>query len=153
MEKVTDRNAASASLSADLELQRGDVFQSWQISQSHTVARRIIKQTHLFIYFHGQPLEDVQSVERLGFSISHDLSWADHIAKVFSKESHRVGLLYCSKFLLQKLDLLTVYKDFVTRSMEYCYICLCWILCNKALTMIERFHNEAQKQGVLLSHR
>ena len=36
------------------------------------------------IYFLNKPLEDVKSLKCLDLTISHDLSWADHIFKMAS---------------------------------------------------------------------
>ena len=45
------------------------------------------------IYFINNPLEEVQSFKFLGFTISHDLSWANHISKLASK----IGILHRTK--------------------------------------------------------
>jgi len=41
----------------------------------------------------NNPLEEVQSFKLLGLTISHDLSWANHIPKLVSKASHQLGIL------------------------------------------------------------
>ena len=47
----------------------------------------------LSISFHSQTLKEVHSLELLGVTISHDLSLANHIAKLVSKASSRMGIL------------------------------------------------------------
>ena len=46
------------------------------------------------MYFLNKPSEEVQSVKPLGFTIIHNLSWANHIAEFVSKANCRLGIFH-----------------------------------------------------------
>ena len=71
------------------------------------------------IYFLNNPLEEVQSFKLLGLTLSHDLSWANHISKLASKASHQLGILHHTKSFLGKPELLSSYKASIHSLMEY----------------------------------
>ena len=76
------------------------------------------------IYFFNNPLEEVQSFKLLGLTISHDLSWANHISKLDPKASHRLVILCRSKSFLSTPERQckippTTNKVFICSIMEY----------------------------------
>ena len=95
---------------------------SFNPDKSHTLAVSLRKD-HLAnppIYFLYNPLEAVQSFKLLGLSISHSLSWANHISKLASKISCRLGILRRTKSLFDTPELLSTYTAFIRSLMEYC---------------------------------
>ena len=57
--------------------------QTLSLSLSERTIWQILPSTFLTIH-----LEEVQSFKLLGLTISHNLSWANHISKLASKASH-----------------------------------------------------------------
>ena len=79
---------------------------SFNPDKSHTLTISLWKD-HLKnppINFLGSPLEEVQSFKLLGLTISHDLSWANHISKLASKGSHWQGILHLQRPSLTHLN-------------------------------------------------
>ena len=74
----------------------------------------------LSIYFLNNPLEEVQSFKLQGLTISHDLSWTNHILKLASKASGRLGILSCTKSFVDTPEFLSIDKVFIHSLMEYC---------------------------------
>ena len=65
-------------------------YMSFNPDKSHTLMLSLRKD-HMAnppIYLLSNPLEEVQSLKLLDFTIGHDLSWANHISKLASKVSH-----------------------------------------------------------------
>ena len=73
----------------------------------------------LSIYFLNNPLEEVQSFKLQGLMISHIFSVSNHISKLASKTSHRLGFLHHAKFVLGTLEFLSIYKDFIHSLVEH----------------------------------
>ena len=65
------------------------------------------------IYFLNIPLEEVQSFKLLGLSISHDLSWANHISKLASKDSRQLSILHHTKSFFGTPELIFIDKAFI----------------------------------------
>ena len=53
-----------------------------------TLSRWKDHQTNPSVYCHGQPLEEVQSLELIDLIVNHDIFWANNITKLASKASH-----------------------------------------------------------------
>ena len=78
------------------------VFQSWEISFSLSLSLPLSlspkgssqKSSHPQ-YFLTNPLKEVQSLKLLGLTLSHDLSWVNHISKLASKARYWLGILLC----------------------------------------------------------
>ena len=100
----------------------------------------IVKRTNRSISLVIPPLEEVQSLELRGLTISHNISWFDHIARLASKaKSTDLASSINPNVSLEKKksELLKVYKAFIRSSMKYCSplwagvpACLSWILWN-----------------------
>ena len=67
-----------------------------------------------------------KSAKLLGVTISHDLSWNEHIDNVISKVAKRVHMIYQLKRSgINQQDLITVYLSVVRPLIEY-YACPLW---------------------------
>ena len=71
------------------------------------------------IYFLNSPLEEVQSFKLPGLTISYDLFSANHISKLASNVSRRLGILRHTNYCLGTPELLFTSKAFIRRLMEY----------------------------------
>ena len=75
------RQAAASSPSSDLDKsQAGQTLMPFNSDKSRTLTISLQKD-HLAnpLFFLHNPLEKIQSLKLMGFTISHDLSWANHI--------------------------------------------------------------------------
>ena len=70
--------------------------------------------------FVNNRFEEVQSFKLLDLTISHDLSWANHISKLAFKASHRLDILHHTKSFLHTPGLLSTCKTFIHSLVEYC---------------------------------
>ena len=92
----TDRQKAAASLSAELELIRcsfnkwGRSFNPGSLAVLLGHSRRIIGWIYIYLFLWSATGRGF-SLELLHLTISQDLSWADHIARMASKASQRLG--------------------------------------------------------------
>ena len=119
----SDRQATTSSLSSDLEKKS-------QVGQTLGICLSILTNISLSlhrdclanprIYFLNNHLEEVQSLKLLGLTINHDPSWVNHISKLTSKASRRLGILRRTKSSLGTPELLSTYKAFIHSLMEYC---------------------------------
>ena len=110
-----DRQATASSLSSDLEKTKSQADQTLGTSLSiltnltlspPSLSLSLQKDclSNHCIYFLNNPLEEVQSFKLLGFTISHDLSWANHISKSVCKASRQLGILLRTSPFLAHLD-------------------------------------------------
>ena len=114
------------------------------------------------ISFHNNSLEEVQSLKLQSLTLQHDLSWANHISKVASKASRRLGILRRKKSFLGTPELLSTDKAFIHCLMDYCshlwagalasHVARLDILETKAFKIIGISCDETESMGRSLSH-
>ena len=96
---------------------------SFHPEKSHTLTLHLSERTVWPtppIYLLNNPLKEVQSFKLLGLTLSHDLSWANHISKLASKASRRLGTLRHAKAFLCTPELLSTNNAFIRSLMECC---------------------------------
>ena len=73
-----------------------------------------------FIYtLYQQTLEQVQSAKYLGFTITDDLDWGQHISEITCKAIKTLGFLRPKLALAPRLTKEVAYKTFVRPQLEY----------------------------------
>jgi hypothetical protein len=65
------------------------------------------------------PVTRVPHHKHLGLTISHDLTWNEHIEQIVDKANRRLGILRSLKFKLDRLSLEKIYKSFIRPTIEY----------------------------------
>ena len=95
---------------------------SFNPEKSHaiTLSHRKDHTANPLIYFLNNSLKKVQSLEFLHFTLSHDLSWANHISKLASRASHQLGIFHRAKSFLGIPQLLSTDEAFIHSLMEHC---------------------------------
>ena len=71
------------------------------------------------IFIEGQPITVVHNHKRLGFVLSHDLLWHDHIEQVLVKAKKLAGLMrHISQYLTPQV-LAKLYCNYIRPTLEY----------------------------------
>jgi hypothetical protein len=65
------------------------------------------------------PVTRVLHHKHLGLTISHDLTWNEHIEQIVDKANRRLGILRSLKFKLDRLSLEKIYKSLIRPILEY----------------------------------
>ena len=104
-------------LQADLDrlhtwsLSSGLDFNARKCKVLHISKKRLTREMNRNYSLGDQPIECVPSFVDLGITISHNLSWADHIEKIVVKANRTLGLM---KRIFRDL------QDIQTRKIIYC---------------------------------
>ena len=105
----SDRHEVTSSLSSDLDKIR-NWSNTWNMSfkleksRTITLCHRKDHSANSPMYFLNNRLKEVQSLKLLGLTLSHDLSWANHILKLAPKANHRLSILRHAKSFLAHLN-------------------------------------------------
>ena len=94
--------------------------------------------------FCGNQIEEVQSHKHLGVTLSHDLSWKEHIESMITSAGKCLDVLNALKFRLDRTTLDRLYKAFIRSKLEYASIV--WDNCTTELrATIEKVQYRAGK--------
>ncbi len=113
MGKNYDHNLLQADLDClhTWSLSSGLDFNSRKCKVLHISKKKSTRETNRNYSLGDQPIERVSSFVDLGITISHNLSWADHIEKIVVKANRTLGLM---KRIFRDL------QDIQTRKIIYC---------------------------------
>ena len=99
---------------------------------------------HPPLVFCGVTLQEATSFKIVGLTITHNLSWTEHVARTAKNANRAVALLKRSSAVLDGPALATVYKSHVRSRMEYC--CPIWMAAGKAaLGRLDRVDARARR--------
>ena len=94
--------------------------------------------------FGNTPIEEIDSHKHLGVTLSHNLSWGEHIDDTIASAGKRVDVLNALKFKLDRETLERLYLAFVRSKLEYASIV--WDNCtNEQRDLIEQVQYRAGK--------
>ena len=103
-------------------------------------SRKLNKLAHL----NNIAIEDVESHNHLGITLSSDVTWSKHISLMLDKAWKRIGLLRSLKYHLNRHCLEKMYMSFIRPPLEYGDII--WHNCtNQQNSDIESVQNEAAR--------
>ena len=112
---LSERQEAASYLASNLD-KTTSLSNTWNMSvnseKSHTLTPSFSLQRTIWhplyhnstlppISFLNNPLEEVHLLKPLSLTISHNLSWTNHISKLASKASHRLGDLFLESPLMK----------------------------------------------------
>jgi hypothetical protein len=83
------------------------------------ISNRRHRVAHPPLNLNGTPIKQVQHHKHLGLTLSHDLSWTEHIKQVVDKATRRLGIMRTLKYKLDRLSLERIYMAFVRPILEY----------------------------------
>ena len=77
------------------------------------------KVSHPTIYSNNNPIESVSSQKHLGMILDTKLNFQEHIKNILTKVNETIGLLRKLQNILPRESLLTIFKSFVRRHLDY----------------------------------
>jgi hypothetical protein len=124
---VDDPTAASQALNGDL-----DGMSQWanqwliQFSPPKSVTLNITRKKKKIpkpeLKLGGQTLKEVQAHKHLGVTITHDLSWNDHINNIAITANKLLDILNAYKYKLDRKSLERIYLTYIRPKLEYASI-------------------------------
>ena len=94
------------------------------------------------VYFGGSPIQEVDSHQHLGITLTKNLSWNIHVENIVNKARKRVDIMAYLKYRLDRSSLETIYKSFIRPILEYGDILLSNMTDEQA-TLIEQLNKRA----------
>ena len=79
---------------------------------------------NLQLFFESSPLVPQESINILGVTVRHDLSWKPHIMAIAKTASKKLGILFRFRKYFTSFQLLKLYKGLIRPCLEYC--CHIW---------------------------
>jgi hypothetical protein len=122
--EVDDPNDTAELVDEDLEA-INDWANKWHVSfsppktEEMIVSNRRSRTVHPPLTLNGQQIKQVLHHKHLGLTLSHDLTWSEHISQVVEKATRRLGIMRTLKYKLDRLSLERIYMAFVRPILEY----------------------------------
>ena len=82
-------------------------------------SRNLLKRNHNQVYFNHNSVKQIPSQKHLGMYLDTKLNFQEHLNNALSKENKTIGLLRKLQGFLLRQSLVTVYKAFLRRHLDY----------------------------------
>ena len=113
-------------------------------SESIIFSRKRNKPNHPNVVMDQQPIQEVNSHKHLGFVLSSDCTWHDHLEYIKSKAWTRINVMKKLKFKLDRRSLQIIYFTFIRPILEYADVV--WNNCTQyEINDLEKIQNEASR--------
>ena len=124
---VHDKNISANELNNDLRKISNWAYQ-WKISfnpdplkqaQEVIFSHKITKTNHPTLFFNDNPVHQVTLQKHLGMFLDCKLNFEEHLKTIVNKINKIIGLLRKFQNFLPRKSLLTVYKSFIQKHLDY----------------------------------
>ena len=120
-------NASTTNLSNDLNKTKNWAIQGKinfnpdpsKQAQEVIFSRKVQKKNHNQVYFNHNFVKQVLCQKHLGMYLDTKLNCQEHLNNVLSKVNNSIGLLRKLQAFLPLQSLVTVYKEFIRRHLDY----------------------------------
>ena len=88
-------------------------------AQEVIFSRKTKKEYHLHLAFNNNNVSETNSQKHLGVVLDNGLSFEDHLKMILNKVNKTIGFLRKLQNILPRSTLLTIYKSFIRRHLDY----------------------------------
>ena len=88
-------------------------------AQGVIFSRKIKNNIHSLLVFNNDIVSQANSQKHLGITLDFELTFEEHLLKLFKKNSKNIGLLHKLQTLLPRTTFITIYKVFVRPHLDY----------------------------------
>ena len=88
-------------------------------AQGVIFSRKIKSNIHSLLVFNNDIVSQANSQKHLGITLDFELTFEEHLLKLFKKNSKTIGLLHKLQTLLPRTTFITIYKVFVRPHLDY----------------------------------